>query len=78
MRENLQQVDYTREDRCGETPHPARETRALPLNRLLLVGWLVVALNGSAAFAVNVEQTLLLSSLAFPFHQAQLSRLASL
>ena len=56
MRENLQQVDYTREDRCGETPHPARKTRALPLNRLLLVGWLVVALNVCSTFTANAAE----------------------
>jgi hypothetical protein len=57
MRENLQQVDYTREDRCGETPHPARETRALPLNRLLLVGQLVVALNVVSTSAAKAAES---------------------
>jgi len=57
MRENLQQVDYTREVRCGETPHPARETRALPLNRLFLVGRLVVALNVCSAFTANAAES---------------------
>jgi hypothetical protein len=55
-RENLQQVDYTSKDCCGET-QPARESRALPmkffLNRLLLVGQLVVTLNVASTFAAK-------------------------